>query len=137
PPAPPKPIVVLTGQVAASIEPKAPEPAALRPASSVRPEAKLTQKPAPTPVSRPKIMLRATGLTWVRIQDPSGKVVLSRVLRRGTRLEVPSQAGLTLHVGRANRLEVMVGETVVPAMHAESLPLYNVSLNPETLLKRQ
>jgi hypothetical protein len=63
--------------------------------------------------------------------------VLSRVLRRGTSLEVPPKAGLTLHVGRANRLEVMVGEKVVPAMHADSLPLYNVSLDPEALLKRR
>ncbi len=134
-PAPPKPIVVLTGSISAKAAPEV-QTAANNAAAPRRAAPKPGTRAVPASAPQPKILLKATGLTWVRIQDRSGKIVLSRVLRRGTSLEVPSRAGLTLHVGRANRLEVMVGSKVVPAMHHESLPLYNVSLDPEALLKR-
>lgn len=135
-PAPPKPrapIVVLTGSVTAKAAPTAPA----RTASRVERTAPASRgKVVAAPTAQPKILLRATGLTWIRIQDRSGKIVLSRLLRRGTSVEVPPQAGLTLHVGRANRLQVMVDGKVVPAMYKESLPISNVSLDPKALKKR-
>lgn len=92
-PAPPKPIVVLTGTVSAKAAPEAQTAA-----NTTAPARRATPKPGTKAVAvappQPKILLKATGLTWVRIQDRSGKIVLSRVLRRGTSLEVPPGPGL-------------------------------------------
>lgn len=59
-----------------------------------------------TPPSR--VILRAKEDCWIEIRDAKGKVVQNRVLRKGEVFPAPSRPGLTMTVGNAGALSLLV-----------------------------
>lgn len=55
-----------------------------------------------------RIVLKATGETWVRVRDDADKVVFMRTMRTGDTFMVPNRAGLVLDTGNGRNLDIAV-----------------------------
>ena len=80
-----------------------------------------------------RIMIRATGDSWVQVRDANGTALFTRVLREGDIYRVPSQAGLKLATGNAGALEVLVDGTPAPSLGNFGEVVRNVTLDPALL----
>lgn len=88
--------------------------------------------PAPSgPVER--VMIRATGDSWVQVRDADGTALFTRVLRQGDVYRVPNQAGLKLATGNAGALEVLVDGAPAPGLGDFGEVVRNVALDPTRL----
>ncbi|MBW6401081.1 DUF4115 domain-containing protein [Roseomonas sp. HJA6] len=82
--------------------------------------------PAPTPAvapapprdpNEPRIVLRARGESWIRVQDTrSNQVLVDRVLRNGDTFPVPNRDGIVLTTGKAENLDVLLDGEVTPTL---------------------
>jgi cytoskeleton protein RodZ len=81
-----------------------------------------------------RVVLRATGDSWVQVRDKSGELLFTRVLKPGEHYNVPNTAGLTLIAGNAGGLDVTVDGMPVPKIGESGHVARNVSLDPEHLL---
>src|SRR3546814_16063178 len=60
-----------------------------------------------------RVMIRATGDSWVQVRDAQGAALFTRVLREGDVYRVPEQSGLRLATGNAgDRKSVVSGKRV-------------------------
>ncbi len=112
----------------AAASPAAPEPQiAETPAPAVAeppaPAPQVADAPAPTPAATAlppaaysRIVLRATGDTWVEVRNRQGGALIARLLRDGDTWAVPDQAGLFLSTGNAGGLELLVDGTPAPSL---------------------
>ena len=126
------------GPTAISAAPVAPAPVAQLPVTSV-PEV----PPAPAISSAKvygnasgpaRIVIKASGDSWVQVRDQNQAVVLVRVLHAGDIYRVPDQPGLVLRTGNAGALQVAVDGKEAPGVG----PLgksRNVALDPNRLLE--
>ncbi len=74
---------------------------------------------------------------WLQVRDPrNGQVLLNRVLRAGEHWPVPPRDGLLLDTGRADALEIVVENTLSPALEGIIGVRRNVSLDPDRLRQR-
>jgi cytoskeleton protein RodZ len=74
---------------------------------------------------------------WLQVRDPrSGQVLLNRVLRAGEHWPVPARDGLLLDTGRADALEIVVENTLSPALDGIIGVRRNVVLDPDRLRQR-
>ncbi len=63
-----------------------------------------------------RVILRARGATWVRVEDPNGAVLFEKTLQRGDSYRVPNLAGLILATRNAGAIEILLdGESLGPA----------------------
>jgi cytoskeleton protein RodZ len=102
--------------------------------SSARPEA---------PVHEPRvyggentgarIVIRATGDSWVQIQGPENELLLTRILREGDSYRVPDQPGILLMTGNAGALEVWLDDERQPSLGPPGLVLRDLALEPDAL----
>jgi cytoskeleton protein RodZ len=76
------------------------------------------------------MILRAVGDCWVRIAGPDGTSVFSRTLRPGETYAVPDRQGLTLSVGSAGALEIIVDGRVAPALGSVGQVRRDIALDP-------
>ncbi len=97
-----------------------PAPAAVSPAT---PAPQVADDSAPTtaaatqpPAAYSRIVLRATGDTWVEVRNRQGGALIARLLRDGDTWAVPDQAGLFLSTGNAGGLELLVDGTPAPSL---------------------
>lgn len=80
------------------------------------------------------VTLKALGYVWMRVRDPqSRRVIAERTLKKGDVLRLPKVAGLVLDVGRANLIEIMIGNRSAGLAGATVGPRRNVSLDPGQL----
>lgn len=98
-PAPPIPSISPTSAAAAPVSPQA---LAALPAT-----ASSAQSPS-------QIDLEATADAWMEVRDPSGKILLNRVLHNGDSWAVPAQPGLVLTTGNAGGTEIVVDGVAMP-----------------------
>lgn len=125
----------------------APAAQALPAASVPLPSAASTQVPAPAAMpptvasTQPKIyggsgpsrvMLRATGDSWVQVRDADGELLFARVLRPGDIYRVADAPGLSLVTGNAGGL-IAVVDGAERSLGQVGQVMRNVSLSPQTL----
>jgi hypothetical protein len=83
-----------------------------------------------------RIVLRAREDSWVQVRDRSNAVILTRILRRGDRYNVPDEPGLTLLTGNAGGLTLTVDGVAIPPLGAPGEVLRDVALESDRLLAR-
>jgi cytoskeleton protein RodZ len=105
-----------------------PEPPAAAPAA---PAQAVPAAPDLGPPSR--VVLRATDDCWVEIRDGGGAVVTARLLRKGDAYPVPPRPGLSLTVGNAGALTLLLDGSALPPLGRVGMVRHDVSLDPERL----
>jgi len=148
PPSLPAPIAPTPTPVASSPLPPVPQP---------RVETSTSASPAPTEVaglppvpaaSAPtdpshvfgvtngpaRIVIRATGTSWIEIRDAQEKQLFNRVMQAGEIYRVPEKPGLLLGTGNAGGLEVSVDGRSAPALGAFGVIRHHILLDPQKLL---
>jgi len=80
-----------------------------------------------------RIVIRATGDSWVQVRDRNGNIVFARVLRDGDVYNVPNRPGLLLHTGSAGALDLRVDGQTIPPL-GRSGTVRNVMLDPDRLM---
>ena len=61
-----------------------------------------------------EMILKATGNSWVEIEDIDGNIVMTRLMRPGETYVVPNITGLTFNTGNAGALSLSKGDILVP-----------------------
>lgn len=89
---------------------------------------------ATPPASR--VVIRATGESWIQIEDASGATLFTRILRAGDLYRVPNQPGLTMKTGNAGTLTVVVDGRALPPLGDFGEVVRNISLDPAALTER-
>ncbi len=84
-----------------------------------------------------RIVLRATGDSWIRVRDAQGAILFTRTLKAGEAYNVPDRPGLTLFAGSAGTLEVLVDGKLAPSLGAPGEVRRDVPLDPARLLSGQ
>jgi cytoskeleton protein RodZ len=81
-----------------------------------------------------RIVIKATGDSWVQVRDPVGNVVFSRILRAGESYNAPAQSGYLLATGSAGMLDIVVDGKKAPPIGRPGFVRKDVPLDPERLL---
>ncbi len=81
-----------------------------------------------------RVVLKATMDCWVQVRDPQGVLLLTQVLRPGDRYLVPDQPGLTLMMGNAGGLEIIVENVVLPPFGPVGAVRRDIVLDPQALI---
>ncbi len=63
-----------------------------------------------------ELILKATGNSWVEIEDLDGNVFMTRLMRPGETYVVPNVNGLTFNTGNAGALSLSQGNKIVPRL---------------------
>ena len=87
-----------------------------------------------------EMVLRATGNSWVEIEDMEGNILMTRLMRPGETYVVPNLNGLTFNTGNAGALSLSRGDVVIPKLGeigeiltARPLNIKTFSLKPSSL----
>jgi cytoskeleton protein RodZ len=84
-----------------------------------------------------RVILRARGDTWIRVEAPDGAVLFEETLIRGDSYRVPNRAGIILATRNAGAVEVLVdGRSLGPA-GAVGEALVELPIDAETLRRGQ
>lgn len=70
---------------------------------------------------------------WVQVREMDGQLLLSRLMRKGESFRVPNRSGLTMMVGNAGALEVVVDGTRIPSLGAPGQVRRDIHLEAEKL----
>jgi cytoskeleton protein RodZ len=87
--------------------------------------------PAPDLVSPSRVVLKASEDCWIEIRDPSGAIVASRLMHKGDAFPVPPRQGLTLTVGNAGALTVLLDGNPLPPLGKTGMVRHDVPLDPD------
>ena len=63
-----------------------------------------------------EMVLKATGNSWVEIEDMEGNILMTRLMRPGETYVVPNINGLTFNTGNAGALSLSQGDVIVPKL---------------------
>ena len=63
-----------------------------------------------------EMVLKATGNSWVEIEDMEGNILMTRLMRPGETYVVPNINGLTFNTGNAGALSLSQGNVLVPKL---------------------
>jgi cytoskeleton protein RodZ len=98
--------------------------------------------PAPAPgtfgvdPAKSRVSLRARQESWLQVRDGTGQLLLTRVLKPGEVYYAPNEAGVSMVVGNAGGLDVLVDGKETNRLGAVGQVMKNVSLDPTRLLAR-
>lgn len=87
----------------------------------------------PVPAANERVLVRATGESWVQVRSGDGTTLFTRVLRSGDVYRVPDRSGLTLATGNAGALEILVDGQPVPSLGSFGEVVRNIALDPDRL----
>lgn len=126
-PEPAKPAeIAKTPEPAKPVE--APEPA--KPADAAAPDAA-----GASPAGDTRVALRAASDDcWVQVREMDGQLLLSKLLRKGEVFRVPNRPGLSLTLGNAGALEVLVDGRKAPSLGQPGQVRRDINLDPAKLL---
>jgi cytoskeleton protein RodZ len=123
------------------------KPAAAVAAKAATPPVKKTAATVSAPPENPaakvhasghqRVVLRATSSTWIRIRDGRNAILFTRVLREGDQYVVPNKPGVVVDIGNAGSLQIVLNGKVLKPVGPANMPVYNISLSPDSLRKRQ
>jgi cytoskeleton protein RodZ len=88
--------------------------------------------PAPAPDAN-RLVLRATKTAWVEVREPSGSVLLNRVLKPGETWAVPPRSDLLLTTGNAWGMEIVVDGATTVGLGPGKAVRHNIPLDPDQL----
>lgn len=80
-----------------------------------------------------RVILRARGNAWVRVEGPDGAVLFEETLVRGDSYRVPNRAGVILATRNAGAVELLLDGQSLGPVGAVGEPLLEVSLDAGTL----
>ena len=84
-----------------------------------------------------EMVLKATGNSWVEIEDMEGNILMTRLMRPGETYVVPNINGLRFNTGNAGALSLSQGEIVVPNLGEVGEIITSRPLNIKTFSKKQ
>ena len=84
-----------------------------------------------------EMVLKATGNSWVEIEDMEGNILMTRLMRPGETYVVPNINGLTFNTGNAGALSLSQGDVVVPKLGEVGEIITARPLNIKTFSKKQ
>jgi cytoskeleton protein RodZ len=88
---------------------------------------------ARAPAAIERVIVRATGESWVQVRSRDGTTLFTRVLRNGDVYRVPDRSGLTLATGNAGALEIVVDGNLAPSLGMFGEVVRNIALDPARL----
>ena len=110
---------------------EAPQPAADTAAPPAAPAASV----APSNAAESRVALRAANDDcWVQLREMDGRLLMSRLLRKGEVLPVPNRPGLSLTLGNAGALEISVDGQKLPILGPSGQVRHDINLDPAKLL---
>jgi cytoskeleton protein RodZ len=83
-----------------------------------------------------RVIVRATGDSWIQIVDASGATLFTRILRAGDVYRVPNQSGLAMKTGNAGALTILVDGQGLPSLGETGEVVRNIDLAPAALVSR-
>ena len=84
-----------------------------------------------------EMVLKATGNSWVEIEDMEGNILMTRLMRPGETYVVPNINGLTFNTGNAGALSLSQGDIVVPKLGEVGEIITARPLNIKTFSKKE
>ena len=84
-----------------------------------------------------EMVLKATGNSWVEIEDMEGNILMTRLMRPGEIYVVPNINGLTFNTGNAGALSLSQGNVIVPKLGEVGEIITARPLNIKTFSKKQ
>ena len=113
--------------------PGATPPVAAAPAAPAPPAAPAAPAAGPAP-GQSRVVLRASGDSWVQVRDArNGEVVFNRVMRAGETFDVPNRPGLMLTTGKAQELSVVVDGQPTHVLEGTQAVRRDIALDPARL----
>lgn len=121
------------------VEPAKTEPAKAEPAKTEAPKAEAAKtepaKPAVVENADSRVQLTAAGDDcWIQVREMDGQLVMSKLLRKGDSYAVPNRSGLTLMVGNAGALDVLVDGKKAPSLGAAGQVRRDIRLDPDKMV---
>ncbi|MCM8731122.1 helix-turn-helix domain-containing protein [Hephaestia sp. GCM10023244] len=95
--------------------------------------------PAAAPAPRvEQVTLTATDAVWLRVYDADGNSLFQNTMQAGDRYQVPTDAkNPMINVGRPDKLEVRLNDTLMPPLGDGSRPLKDIGVSAEAVKARQ
>ena len=84
-----------------------------------------------------EMVLKATGNSWVEIEDMEGNILMTRLMRPGETYVVPNINGLTFNTGNAGALSLSQGDVIVSKLGEVGEIITAQPLNIKTFSKKQ
>ena len=84
-----------------------------------------------------EMVLKATGNSWVEIEDMEGNVLMTRLMRSGETYVVPKINGLTFNTGNAGALSLSDGDILIPKLGAVGEIINSQPLNIKAFSNKQ
>jgi cytoskeleton protein RodZ len=84
-----------------------------------------------------EMVLKATGNSWVEIEDMEGNILMTRLMRPGETYVVPNINGLTFNTGNAGALSLSQGDLIVPKLGEVGEIITAQPLSIKTFSKKQ
>ena len=84
-----------------------------------------------------EMVLKATGNSWVEIEDMEGNILMTRLMRPGETYVVPNINGLTFNTGNAGALSLSQGDVIVPKLGEIGEIISARPLNIKTFSKKE
>lgn len=85
------------------------------------------------PANSTRVVLAATADSWIQVRAGE-ELIATRLLREGERFQVPDRRGLTLMVGNAGGLRIVVDGRTLPPLGNEGEVRRGIRLAPDALL---
>jgi cytoskeleton protein RodZ len=86
--------------------------------------------------AKSRVAVRASKESWLQVRDGAGQAVLTRVLKAGEIYYAPNEPGMSMTVGNAGGIDVLVDGKETRSLGAAGQVLKNVSLDPARLQAR-
>ena len=96
----------------------------------------VVEPPKPAPVQQ-GVILNITANSWVDIRDSAGKAIVSKVLKAGDRYFVPDSPNLTMSLGNAGGVEILLDGKALPSLGANGQIKRNIPLGRTALQSLQ
>ena len=84
-----------------------------------------------------EMVLKATGNSWVEIEDMEGNILMTRLMRPGETYVVPNINGLKFNTGNAGALSLSQGDVIVPKLGEVGEIITARPLNIKTFSKKE
>ncbi len=90
---------------------------------------------AAKPIAAPEkgIILNVKENSWVEIRDATGKAIVSRVLKAGDQYFVPDRPDLSMSLGNASGVEIIMNGKALPVLGRRGEVMRNISLDSKSL----
>jgi len=83
-----------------------------------------------------KVVIQAIEDSYVGVEDSKGRTVFGKTLVAGDVYYVPSGSGYKAKFGNAGGVDIWVDGNLAPKVGANKTSKKDVSLNPESLMKK-